>query len=243
MKVLQIRRMKLVFFKTMIAIPVLVAALSVSMAQTSRAEQKRVEKEWRKKAKQYVKNPTSLKNKEEGYQMQIQELISKNNELLKKYNDMRTELDKAENSMRAAENQNISMKNEIERLRTAYETTKQQQEKHIVSGIVYKVQIGAFKNFDMTKYIQEKGEGHFEGESADNLNKYTIGQFRDLEVAEAFKKDLRKLGIKDAFIVAYSDGKRITLEEARGGGRVGGDTKPRKPAPNKRKRPIRKPVS
>jgi len=41
-----------------------------------------------------------------------------------------------------------------------------------------------------------------------------MGNFKDIKNAEAFKDDVRKLGIKDAFVVAYIDGTRVTMEEA-----------------------------
>ena len=43
---------------------------------------------------------------------------------------------------------------------------------------------------------------------------YMMGNFRDLANAEAFRDDIRKLGIKDAFVVPYIDGTRVTIEEA-----------------------------
>ena len=35
-----------------------------------------------------------------------------------------------------------------------------------------------------------------------------------MATAEAFKKDIQKMGIKDAWIVPYIDGVRVTMTEA-----------------------------
>ncbi len=79
------------------------------------------------------------------------------------------------------------------------------------NGVVFKVQIGAFKNKDLTKYLNKGGE--FQGESADGLKKYTLGIFRDYWEADTFKKYLREMGVKDAWIVSYKDGQRVPIKD------------------------------
>lgn len=78
-------------------------------------------------------------------------------------------------------------------------------------GVVFKVQIGAFKNKDLSKYLDRGGE--FQGESADGLKKYTLGIFRDYWEADTFKKYLREMGVKDAWIVSYKDGQRVPIKD------------------------------
>lgn len=81
------------------------------------------------------------------------------------------------------------------------------------SGIVFKVQIGAFRKpvpqeafSDMTPVM---------GETVGNgLVRYTAGLFTGAEGALAAKDLVRERGYRDAFVVAYRDGKRIPLGEA-----------------------------
>ena len=47
----------------------------------------------------------------------------------------------------------------------------------------------------------------------DGYIKYILGQFRDYDMADLFKKKLRKIGVKEAWIVPYKDGKRVALKE------------------------------
>jgi len=47
------------------------------------------------------------------------------------------------------------------------------------------------------------------------LYKYTVGNEPLLEKAVDIKEEMRNNGYKDAFIVAFIDEKRVTLEEAR----------------------------
>lgn len=80
-------------------------------------------------------------------------------------------------------------------------------------GVVYKVQIGAFKNKDLSKYFNNNK--NFSGDvEPDGTKKYTLGSFADYWEADNFKKYLREMGVKDAWVVAYKDGKRINLKDA-----------------------------
>ncbi len=79
------------------------------------------------------------------------------------------------------------------------------------NGVVFKVQIGAFKNKDLTKYLNKGGQ--FQGEDADGLKKYTLGIFRDYWEADTFKKYLREMGVKDAWIVSFKDGQRVPIKD------------------------------
>ncbi len=85
-----------------------------------------------------------------------------------------------------------------------------------MKGVVYKVQIGAFRNKDLSKYFDNNK--NFGGETdADGTQKYTIGVFKEYWEADTFKKYMREMGVKDAWIVAYRDGSRISMKEAREG--------------------------
>jgi hypothetical protein len=80
------------------------------------------------------------------------------------------------------------------------------------AGIYYKVQIGAFKNFDLKKYKQNLVgmQGIEEGGYA----KLTLGKFRDVKTARDFLADVREMGFKDAWMVAEENGKRIPFNNA-----------------------------
>ncbi len=76
-------------------------------------------------------------------------------------------------------------------------------------GTVFRVQIGAFKNKDLTKFTEHP---RFHAETdADETKKYTIANFRDYWDADLFKKYLREMGVTDAWIVAYRDGQRTDI--------------------------------
>lgn len=81
-------------------------------------------------------------------------------------------------------------------------------------GIVYKVQVGAFrKDIPQNLYAQfapVSGE-----ESPSGLTRYAVGLFKAFTSADLAKKEVRSMGYKDAFVVAYKNGVRIPLYEAR----------------------------
>ncbi len=183
--------------------------------------QKALKKEWKKKAKQYVKNPLALKSREEGFQRQIQNKDQEIEELTRHNRELQGQIARLEDQLRAKQYSVDSMQSEIIRLKAAYEAEKKQSRLDVMPGLVFKVQIGAFRLFDMRKYAQDNP--FFETEALGDINRYTVGRFRDLALAEAFQKDIRRLGVRDAWIVPYKDGVRITMKEAKsllGGGQT-----------------------
>lgn len=82
------------------------------------------------------------------------------------------------------------------------------------TGLVYRVQVGAF-----AKPIPEALFKEFSpvtGEKLDNgITRYLAGYFGNRQKVLDAQQDIRALGYKDAFVVAYCDGKRISLAEAR----------------------------
>ena len=83
-------------------------------------------------------------------------------------------------------------------------------------GVVYKVQVGAFRNYDITKYFNR--HDNFSGTvDEDGTMRYTLGAFSDYWEADKFKSYLRNMGVNGAWLVAYKDGKRVSMKDAREG--------------------------
>jgi hypothetical protein len=89
---------------------------------------------------------------------------------------------------------------------------------NVTANIVYKVQLGAFRNEVpveiMNKYllIADKGIANFK---SGDLTIYTVGNYKDAVAAEAVKSEVVSKGITDAFVIAFNNGEKITLEEAK----------------------------
>ncbi|MDB4534476.1 SPOR domain-containing protein, partial [Vicingaceae bacterium] len=81
-------------------------------------------------------------------------------------------------------------------------------------GLVFKVQIGAFRNAIPQDHF--RGFAPILAEDAGNgITRYTAGLFKSFNVANEAKKMIRDIGYNDAFVVGFYNGKRISMNEAR----------------------------
>jgi hypothetical protein len=108
----------------------------------------------------------------------------------------------------------------VAQLKNAEEKFKEEQKSNVTkssnrmspNGLVFKVQIGAFRNKDLSKYLENNP--NFSGDvDADGTRKYTLGYFGDYWEADNFKKYLREMGVKDAWLVAYKNGQRVEMKD------------------------------
>lgn len=80
-------------------------------------------------------------------------------------------------------------------------------------GLIFKVQIGAFRN--PVSPEQFKGFAPLMGETTSSgIIRYTAGMFKSFETASTAKNQIKDLGFKDAFVVAFCNGNRISTSEA-----------------------------
>jgi hypothetical protein len=80
-------------------------------------------------------------------------------------------------------------------------------------GLVFKVQIGAFRNPIAPEIF--KGMSPITAETTPTgLTRYTAGLFTKFATADKVKEEIRALGYRDAFVVAFLNGKRISMNEA-----------------------------
>lgn len=102
---------------------------------------------------------------------------------------------------------NLVVSPETKRMELPLETS-------VPSGLVYRVQVGAF-----AKPIPEERFNEFSPVSGEKLpsgiTRYMAGYFNNKEAVLNAQKQIRSIGYADAFPVAYCDGKRISLDEAR----------------------------
>ncbi|MDG1475734.1 MAG: hypothetical protein P8Q14_01170, partial [Vicingaceae bacterium] len=81
-------------------------------------------------------------------------------------------------------------------------------------GLVFKVQVGAFRN--------PIPQSHFKGfapimaeDAGRGITRYTAGLFKTFNKANDAKGSIRSIGYSDAFVVAFFNGKRINMTKAR----------------------------
>ncbi len=188
---------------------ILCLALIFSGIQVFAQLSKKEKKEWKKKAKTYAKNPANLKEFTEA-----KETSDTDNTTLKtQVSTLNKQV--SEKNARVAE-----LEDQLSRIRGELTSAKAELAQYkeapapmdFSRGVVFKVQIGAFKKKDLSKYFNNNP--NFGGEAVEKgEQKFTIGIFRDYWDADKFKKYMREMGVKDAWIVPYKDGVRVDIKD------------------------------
>lgn len=80
-----------------------------------------------------------------------------------------------------------------------------------VNDIVYKVQVGAFKNFSK-EHSKLRDYSDIEMEIYGEYKRILTGKFKSYQEAVALKEKLKASGFPNAFVVAYDGNKRMSLE-------------------------------
>lgn len=178
-----------------------------TFAQLSKQEKK----EWKKKAKVYAKSPADLKQFTEDKQSADNQVAALN----KRVADLQRSGGEKDARIAELEDQLSQMRGQLSSARaeiTQLKLTPTINPMDFSRGVVFKVQVGAFKNKDLAKYFNNNP--NFGGEVKENEpQRVTIGIFRDYWEADQFKKYMREMGVKDAWIVPYRDGQRTEIKD------------------------------
>ncbi len=191
---------------------ILLLSLSLLLANSgfSQALTKSEKAKLKQELRTYMKNLEGYKTKMEDIEM----TLDSNDAQIKRLKDELAYTDMNQTEM---VNKVNAYKREVEKLQGENETLKNWNdstfvasgkidEKHETSGTVYKVQLGLYKSFNINKYFDTPR--YIGYELVNGMNRYIISYFDNEKVATDFVKDIRKLGIKDAFVAKYVDGKR-----------------------------------
>lgn len=194
-----------------------------AFAQLSKQEKK----EWKKKAKEYAKNPANLKQFTEEKQTAENQV----NTLNRRITEMQSAMSNKDARIAELEDQLSQLRGQLAQARAEIQQLKETpviNPMDFSKGVVFKVQVGAFKNKDLSKYFDNNP--NFGGEVRENEpQRITIGIFRDYWEADQFKKYMREMGVKDAWIVPYKDGQRVDIKDVLEGV-IGDKPEAKKPA-------------
>ncbi len=179
-------------------------------AQLSKAEKK----EWKKKAKEYARNPANLKD----FTQAKQTAENNNTQLNGQIKQLQSTVSDKNARIAELEDQISSMRGELTSAKAELAQLKENppiNPMDFSKGVVYKVQVGAFKNKDLSRYFDNNPNfgGEAAGKDANDPQRITIGIFRDYWEADTFKKYMRDMGVKDAWIVPYKDGQRVEIKD------------------------------
>lgn len=184
--------------------------LSVTSLSAQRELSKEEEKEWKKTAKEYAKNPAALAQ----LTKDKQELQRINNSLESDMNLLKTQVNAKDNRIASLERQVEDLNIQLDAAANAEPmqpvfTPSDMPGEVIPMGTIYRVQIGAFEK-DKNKIPGDLNTGKdLSLEDKGGLQKIVLGQFTSKEEADKLKNHLRKIGVKDAWVVKYQDGVRV----------------------------------
>jgi len=170
----------------------------------SKKERKKEKKKWKKKMKEV--DPLKFKAMYE----EVNALKAESSALKKNISALETQLRNQESLTASKEEELANLQQKLAEVQADCGENVTASGDDYTKGIVFKVQIGAFRNKDLSQFQES---GNFWTEDEDGVKKYTIGYFRDYWEADAFKKYLREMGVKDAWIVAYEDNQRKDIKE------------------------------
>lgn len=192
---------------------------------------KEEEKTWKDMAKEYKRNPAALKvlsEKSEGLEAELNELNSEIAQVQQENSSLKAQMNRKDARVTDLQNQmnQINMQLSEAQAALASNTKGGQSEtpnsnvgmgqEMMMNGVLYRIQVGAFKKGVGEAVADATDANNLGVESTDDFEKVMIGQIRDYTKAQALRDQLRKMGVKDAFIVAYKDGARVTIKEAMG---------------------------
>jgi uncharacterized coiled-coil DUF342 family protein len=197
---------------------VFLAAFMIGFAYDGHSQMsKKEKKEWKKRIKALTPE-------------QYKTLLDENKSMKGQVSSLQTELSGVDQTIADKDDQIAQYQTQVDDLRNQVSAAKAEAQKAAQEaaqnqrsgpqmgniddqvGVVFKVQIGAFKNKDLSKYLE--ASNNFSGETDDSgLKQYTLGLFKDYWEADTFKKYLREMGVKDAWIVSYKDGKRVPIKD------------------------------
>lgn len=188
---------------TLLALTLFIAAGFNATAQMDKKERKI----WKKRIK--ALEPEQYKT-----------LIEENKSLKSQISSLKNELSAVDDKLADKDDQIAQYQKQVANLRDELAEAATQPAKPVRTdrggideskGIVFKVQIGAYEKKNLAQF--DENTQNFSQEQADGINKFTIGAFRDYWEADTFKKYLREMGVKDAFIVSYKDGQRVPIKD------------------------------
>ncbi len=200
-----------------LAIIFCVSAVNIATAQLTKKEKKEWKKKLKKTSPEQFKRMfdanESLKAEVSSAQGQLSSIQSSLGEKDSKIADLTEQNRKMEAQVNAAKNAIAKAKQDAADASSAMQAQPVSTATAFdESGVVFKVQIGAFRNKDLSKYFDNNE--NFGGENQDDgVQKITLGNFRDYWEADTFKKYLREMGVNDAWIVPYKDGTRVAMKD------------------------------
>lgn len=178
---------------------------------------KEEKRELRRLAKQLKKNPQELQEMQEAAEMYREQV----NQLQAQVSTLTSENQMLGTRIQQLEQNNVALNNQ---LATARQTIQEMSNNppavmeprgdsdNMMMGTVFRVQIGAYQKSRISEEL-DSADGSMTLETSDGMQKVMVGQFRDYQRAKELMQHMKKIGLRDAWVVAYVDGSRTNLND------------------------------
>lgn len=205
-----VRSLSLLLLCGLMALPLFLSAQDMD---------KQERKKWKSLAKKYKKDPQLLKVEIETYEASIAALKTQIKELERRLQEQTANQSSNDDEVAQLGMRTVELENQVKRL-TA-ENGRLQEElasrnnlsrMGVPAGLVYRVQVAAFIHH--APDLPESLSSGFTIEEDDGFKKYLVGAFRTYDEAGALRDEFKLMGVDKAWVVAYIDGQRVTIEEA-----------------------------
>ena len=187
---------------------------TVQAQKLSKKERKRLKKEKKKQLKAMKKMSAA---DFQAQQEQQDELMTKASELESQLASTKSELSTKDGQVKQLEEKVRKLQQDLTQAQASPSEQPQNvpmasgEDQQYDQGLVFRVQIGAWQNQDLAAY--DTSENFRDENGPENMQMYTLGNFRDYWEADKFKKYLRKMGVRDAWIVPYENGERRPIKD------------------------------
>ena len=183
--------------------------------ENAQTEQKRI-KEIEGKLDEAVKKNYTFEQFTTGLKATLKSVREENVQLKKQLNEITRKMKSLEEEQKTKEvigaqkksNENFSNIKTHSKMVNTESNTKNQK-------IIFKVQIISSSTPLAKNSPQFNGLKNIWEYKDSGLYKYTVGNEKDLKSASALQSELRKKGFSGAFVVAFKDGKRVPVREAK----------------------------
>ena len=210
--------MKYLCIIMLFAISLAIVPETVMAQELSKKERKRLKKKQKKEQKKRLKELKKMSAAD------FQAQQNKQKELMTKASELENELSSAKSKLSEKDGAVKQLEDKVQKLEKALTEAKATSKKKAQNvpmassedgqydqGLIFRVQIGAYQNQSLAEY--DTSENFKEDNGPNNMQMYTLGNFRDYWEADKFKKYLRIMGVKDAWIIPYEDGQRRKIKE------------------------------
>ncbi len=173
--------------------------------------------DWNARAAEYRENPAALRDFVEDCERSQQEMAGLRQQLTGyegQSGDMQNQLSTAEASAEQAYQEIQSLRQQLTAMENAQRPDEMitDQPEAQVKGVVFQVQLGAYAQ---NKVDTDMATGDaLDLTDQDGMQKVVVSRFRTYQNAANLRDRLKKMGVKDAFVVAMNDGQRIDVQQA-----------------------------